>query len=92
MNVSSKTASSGKLKPFNASFLSTDDPRFSQLKNQFLKYFEDWLRSNEERPGAYAESGTQKMFISSHTYGSLKITVQCHRTCNVFDYTLSFMC
>ena len=58
MNVSSKTASSGKLKPFNASFLSTDDPRFSWLKNQFLKYFEEWLRSNEERPGAYAESGT----------------------------------
>ena len=50
MNVSSTTASSRELKPFNASFLSTDDPRFSRLKNQFLKYFEDWLRSIEERP------------------------------------------
>ena len=67
MNVSSKTASSGKLKPFNASFLSTDDPRFSWLKNQFLKYFEDWLRSIEERPGAYTKHEKEKMFISSHT-------------------------
>ena len=37
MNVSSKTASSRELKTFNAPFSSTDDPRFSWLKNQFLK-------------------------------------------------------
>ena len=46
MNASSATASSRELKPFNASFSSTDDPRFSWLKNQFLKYFEDWLKVN----------------------------------------------
>ena len=47
MNVSSTTASSRESKPFNAPFSSTDDPWFSWLKNQFLKYFEDWLRSVE---------------------------------------------
>ena len=45
MNVSSTAAFSSELKPFNAAFSSIDDPRFSWLKNQFLKYFEDWLRS-----------------------------------------------
>ena len=33
MNVSSTTASSHELKPFNAPFSSIDDPRFSWLKN-----------------------------------------------------------
>ena len=75
MNVSSTTASSRELKPFNAPFSSTDDPQFSWLKNQFLKYFEDWLKSIEERPGTYKKSEKQKMFISSQTYECLKITV-----------------
>ena len=75
MNVSSTTASSHELKPFNAPFSSIDDPRFSWLKNQFLKYFEDWLRSIEERPGAYTKSEKQKMFLSSQTYEGVKITV-----------------
>ena len=48
-NVSSTTASSHELKPFNAPFSSTDDPQFSWLKSQFLKYFEDWSKSTEER-------------------------------------------
>ena len=41
INVSSTTASSRELKLFNARFSSIDDPWFSWLKNQFLKYFED---------------------------------------------------
>ena len=75
MNVSSTTASSRELKPFNAPFSSIDDPPFSWLKHQFLKYFEDWLRSIEERPGAYTKSQKQKMFLSSQTYEGVKITV-----------------
>ena len=75
INVSSTTASSRELKPFDPPFSSTDDLRFSWLKNQFLKYFEDWLRSTEERPGLYTKSEKQKMFISSQTYKGLKITV-----------------
>ena len=70
-----QTAWSHELRPFNAPFSSTDDPRFSWLKNQFLKYFEDWLGSLEERTGAYTKFEEQKMFISSQTYKGLKITV-----------------
>ena len=36
---------------------------FSWLKNQFLKYFEDWLKSIEERPGAYTKSEKQNVYI-----------------------------
>ena len=70
-----QTAWSHKLRPFNAPFSSTDDPWFSWLKNQFLKYFEDWLGSLEERTGVYTKFEEQKMFISSQTYKGLKITV-----------------
>ena len=75
MDFSSTTASPCELKPFNTAFSSTVDPWFSWLKNQFLKYFEDWLRLIEERPGAYKKSEKQKMFMSSQTYEGLKITV-----------------
>ena len=44
-------------------------------KNQCLKYFEDRLKLNEERPGAYTKFDKQKMFIPSQTYKGLKITV-----------------
>ena len=70
-----QTTWSHELRPFNAPFSSTDDPWFSWLKNQFLKYFEDWLGSLEERTGAYTKFEEQKMFISSQTYKGLKITV-----------------
>ena len=40
-------------------------------KKSILKYFEDWLRSIEERPGAYTKSEKQKMFISSQKHMKL---------------------
>ena len=86
MNVSSTTASSRELKPFNAPFSSTDDPRFSWLKNQFLKYFEDWLRSVEERPGAYTKSEKQNVYIITNIRRSENHCAFCHGTCKVFDY------
>ena len=49
MNVSSTTALILKLKPLEASFLPTDDPRFLWLKYQILIYFEDWLKTTEVR-------------------------------------------
>ena len=75
MNVSSTTSLSRELKPFNAPLALSDDPRFSWLKNRFLKFFEDWLRSIEKRPEACTKSEKQKKFISSQTYESLKIIV-----------------
>ena len=75
MNVSSTTVLPRELKPFNALSLSTDDSRFSWLKNQLLKYFEDWFRSIDARPGVYTKSKKQKIFISSQTYKSFEKTV-----------------
>ena len=63
MNVSSTTALTRELKPLEAPFLSTDDPRFLWLKYQILIYFQDWLKTIEVRPGVYEKSEKQKIFI-----------------------------
>lgn len=52
MNVRSTTASSRKLKPFDALFLSTDDFPFSWLK--------DWLTAIKVRPGVNEKFEMQK--------------------------------
>ena len=44
-------------------------------KKSIFKYCEDWLRSIEERLGAYTKSEKQKMFILLETYEGLKVTV-----------------
>ena len=63
MNVSSTTALTRELKPLEALFFPTDDPRFLWLKYQILIYFEDRLKTIEVRPGVYEKSEKQKMFI-----------------------------
>ena len=75
MNVSNTKSGAHQLKPFREPFSSTNDHRFSWLKDKFLKYFEDWLLSIEERPGKYTKSQKQKMFISAQTYEGIKITI-----------------
>ena len=49
--------------------------RFSWLRSVFLRYFQDWLNSVEQRQGNFTKDARQKMFISSQTYEGLKITV-----------------
>ena len=63
MNVSSITDLTRELKPLEAPFLPTDDPRFLWLKYKILSYFEDRLRKIQVRPGVYKKSEKQKMFI-----------------------------
>ena len=63
MNVSSITKLTRELKPLEAIFLPTDDPRFLWLKYQILSYFEDWLKTIEVRSGVYEKSEKKKMFI-----------------------------
>ena len=62
MNVSSTTAFTRELKPLEAPFLPTDDPRILWLKYQILMYFEG-LKTTEVRPGVYEKSEKQIMFI-----------------------------
>ena len=45
--------------------MSTDNPRFSWLKYQILKNFEDWLTTSEVRPGLY-EKSAEKLKITAH--------------------------
>ena len=53
MIVSSITALTRKLKPFDVLLLSADDPRFSWIKYQFLNYNEDWSTTIAVRPEVY---------------------------------------
>ena len=62
MNVGSTTNLTRELKPLEAPFLPTDDPRFLWLKYQMFSYFEDWLKTIEVRSGVYEKSEKQKMF------------------------------
>ena len=81
MNLSHTTALTRDLKPFDVAFLSTDDSRFSWLKQQFLKSFEDWFTKIEVGPGVYEKFIKKQMFISSRTYKGHKIHgTYCHRT------------
>ena len=63
MNVSSTIAMTRELKPLEAPFLLTDDPRLLRLEYQSLIYFEDWLKTIEIKPGIYEKTEKQKMFI-----------------------------
>ena len=63
MNVSSITDLTRELKPLEAPFLPTDDPRFFWLKYKILSYFEDQLKTIQVRPGVYEKSEKQKMSI-----------------------------
>ena len=62
-------------KPFLAPFTSVNDDRFGWLQNVFLKYFEDWLTSIEQRPGNFSRNARSNMFVSWQTFEGLKITV-----------------
>ena len=57
-------------------YTSVDDERFAWLENVFLKYFEDWLNSINDRPGSFSTCSRAQMFISWQTYEGLKITVK----------------
>ena len=61
-------------KPFLAPFTSVNDDRFGWLQNVFLKYFEDWLKSIEQRPGNFSRNAQSNMFISWQTFEGLKMT------------------
>ena len=67
MNVIITTALTRELKPFEAPFLSADEPWFSWLKYQFSEYFKDCLTKNEVKPGVY-EKSEKKICSYQHKY------------------------
>ena len=60
------------LKPYT----DVDDEQFMWLLDVFLKYFDDWKTSIDDRPGNFTRNARSNMFISWQTHESLKIT--CH--------------
>eukprot|EP00794_Sanderia_malayensis_P011563 gene11563-12758_t len=64
-----------KRKPFLMPYVSPDDSRFAWLEGEFLKYFQDWQKSIESKPGKFSKSEKQAMFISPQTYKGLQITI-----------------
>ena len=75
MNIRNIQSHEFERKPFLAPFTSVNDDRFGWLQNVFLKYFEDWLTSIEQRPGNFSRNARSNMFISWQTFEGLKITV-----------------
>ena len=75
MNVSSTTDLTRELKPLEAPFLPTGDPRFLWLKYQILAYFEDWLKTIE-----VTKNQRNKKYLYNHkSVKGIKISVYCHR-------------
>ena len=75
MNIRNIQSHEFERKPFLALFTSVNDDWFGWLQNIFLKYFEDWLTSIEQRPGNFSRNARSNMFISWQTFVGLKIIV-----------------
>ena len=75
VNIRNTKEAITKQKPQIVEFRSTNDPRFLWLTDVFLKYFEEWQTSIENRPGNFTKNAKSNMFLSWQTYECLKITV-----------------
>ena len=74
-NIRSLQESKRELKPYRAPFQDIDDERFIWLKDEFLKYFRDWVSSINSRQGKFKQKDRNSMFLSQQTCDGLKITV-----------------
>ena len=52
---------------------SVHDRRFSWLRKVFLKSFQDWLNSVQQRQENFTKDAGQKIFVSLQAYEGLKI-------------------
>ena len=75
MNVRSTTALTPELKPLEASFLPTIDPRFLWLKYQILIHFKDWSKTIEVRPGDYESQRNKKGLYNCKSVNGININV-----------------
>ena len=88
MNVSSTTALTRELKPLEAPFLLTDDPRILRPKYQILMYFEDWQKQVKQDQ-EYTKSQRNKKCLYNHKFVKcIKINVRTviEQSYNVFNY------
>jgi len=87
VNIRGTDESSRELKPFRAAFRSKDDFRLSWLKDVFLKFFQDWLISTQNRPGHFTQKQRSNMFIAYQSYEGLKITA--HSMIEIIPFLLT---
>ena len=61
--------------------------RLIWLTKVFLKYFEYWKLSTDQRPGNFTEADRGNMFLSWQTYEGINITV--HSVIDLIKYLLN---
>ena len=72
VNVQNNQSLEFEWKPMSATLRSVSDQRFSWLQNAFLKSFQDWQNSVQQRQENFTKEASQKMFISWQAYEGLK--------------------
>ena len=75
MNIQNNQCLEFERKSMLAPFRPANDQRFSWLRKVYLKTFQDWLNSPQQRRRNFTKCAGQKMFISWQIYEGLKITV-----------------
>eukprot|EP00112_Aurelia_sp_Birch-Aquarium-sp1_P001448 Seg1156.4 transcript_id=Seg1156.4/GoldUCD/mRNA.D3Y31 product="DNA transposase THAP9" pseudo=true protein_id=Seg1156.4/GoldUCD/D3Y31 len=75
INVRNTKECTIKRKDFLKPYSSIHDERFSWLRDTFLGYFENWLKSIEARKGNFTKGERSNMFLSWQTFEGLKLTV-----------------
>ena len=75
LNVRNTEEFTTKRKPILKAYSYPQDEPFDWLKNEFLKYFEDWKNSIENRHENFSKQAKSNMFLTLQTYESLLITV-----------------
>ena len=74
LNVRNKSEHIRKRKPNLAPYEDVNDRRFTWLENEFLKFFDSWKESIEERPGNFTKNAQSQMFMSRQTFEGFQIT------------------
>ena len=74
-NTRSLEEGARKRKPYLAPYVSENDERFVFLKDDFLKYLNDWKEAIDRRPGIYSKEDKAKMFLSTQTFEGIQTTV-----------------
>lgn len=84
-NVRSLEEHKQKRNAFLAPYRSENDPRFTWLKNTFLKYFTDWKDSVNSRPGFEKNANAKAMMqLSWQTVEGIQISVSSLIDCTQY--------
>ena len=75
LNVRNKEECKIKRKPNLKHYSDVNNETFSWLKNEFLRYFQEWKNSIENRPGDITKNAKSNMFLLWQTYEGLLLTV-----------------